>query len=163
MPASGSSPRLSRQTIIIAADLLKSLGHTGFDRLLLEYGISDLEAGRALGGLLNRANALANYAIINPTIKTAEGEPIAEAIVNRARQILDNVTPEEGIKFNAALARDGFANPVGGTMTYRITKPANLTPEQKRRAIPLLQLGSMVCGVLTQPLSERSTILGSRF
>ena len=43
MPAGGSSPRLSRQTIIIAADLLKSLGHTGFDRLLLEYGISDLE------------------------------------------------------------------------------------------------------------------------
>jgi hypothetical protein len=107
------SPRLSRQTIIIAADILKSLGHTGFDLLLLEYGIPNLEAGRNLGGLLARATALANYAVINPAVKTAEGEPIADAIVNRARQILDETkaSPEERGKFDAALARDGFPVP----------------------------------------------------
>jgi hypothetical protein len=41
-----SAKPISRQTFIAAADILKSLGHTGFDRLLLEFSLPDKNAGR---------------------------------------------------------------------------------------------------------------------
>lgn len=76
--------KFSRRTIIEAAMTLKRLSHAEFDRLLLEFGIHDLRAGRDLGGLQARANAVAQFAIENPTARTAEGEPIGYAIVRQA-------------------------------------------------------------------------------
>jgi hypothetical protein len=79
---------IRRQLVIQAAEVLQSLGHTGFDKLLLEFGIPDLEveAGRDVGGLLARSIALARYALHHPEVTTAEGIPIGESIVRRAGQ-----------------------------------------------------------------------------
>ncbi len=75
-----------RKTVLMATDILTRIGHAGIDRMLLEFGVDDLKAGRDLGGLTARANALAKYALDNPQKKTAEGLSVAEAIVRRAER-----------------------------------------------------------------------------
>lgn len=77
----------TRQLVIAAADYLKALGHTGFDRFILEISAPAEVAGRSEGGLLARANSLAKFAIENPDFLTPEGESAAQAIVERAKQL----------------------------------------------------------------------------
>lgn len=102
----------SRQTIIAATAILKSLGHAGFDQLLLEFSIP-AEAGQG-SGLKARAVPLAAYAIENPGTTTAEGVPIASAIVERAVQLfrstgaIQNVTEAERQTFQSAAEGDGL-------------------------------------------------------
>ena len=55
--------------------------------MLLEFGVEGLKAGRELGGLKARSNALAEFVIANPSVQTADGKPITEAIVQRAAEV----------------------------------------------------------------------------
>ena len=65
-------PSYARRTVIAAVDMLKALGHSGFDRFLLELNLADGEAGRG-AGLLARATSLVNFAVKNPDLFTLEG------------------------------------------------------------------------------------------
>jgi hypothetical protein len=116
---------ISRKTIIEAAASLKNLGHADLDRLLLEFGINDLKAGRELGGRQSRTNALAEFAGQNPTATTAEGEPVGAAIVKRAaaaheKQIGYFGTDElEESPFLSSLRRDGYDVVAGKLIVVR--------------------------------------------
>lgn len=78
--------RFSRSTLLKACDILQTLGHTEFDRFLLELGIDEIDAGRSRGGLLARSVALSEYVVMRPEQLTAEGEPLALAVVRRAAE-----------------------------------------------------------------------------
>lgn len=131
--------QFSRQTIIAAADILKSLGHSGLDRLLLEFGLSDPDAGKGGGGLLARATSLAQFAIHHPEEQTAEGLRIGEAIVRRAAQEhkryppgnISNVRAEERQRFENTVALDGFAIVESGDL-----KPSAAGEEEKPADLP---------------------------
>jgi len=82
-----ASVRPVRRQILGAADRLSNLGHSRFDRMLLEFGIDDIKAGRDVGGLGSRANALAKFALDNPMVQTTEGIPIGTAIIDYARRL----------------------------------------------------------------------------
>jgi hypothetical protein len=98
----------ARRIVIEAAHLLETLGHSGFDNMMLEFGISDLSAGRDLGGLMARANALAKHALEEPGAATAEGVPLAKAVVQRAIHRAKEIHTEPAenfLKFVAELTR----------------------------------------------------------
>ena len=107
----------SRQTVINACDILRTLGHTGFDRFLLELGVDGMNAGRDRGSLLARSNALAKFVLNHKEILTAEGEPIDLAVVRKAAQSdphypnggLYEVDDENRAGFWHGLQRDGYA------------------------------------------------------
>ncbi|WP_221975883.1 TIR domain-containing protein [Rhizobium laguerreae] len=104
-------PFPSRKTIITAANLLKALGHSGFESFLLELGLADPEAGTG-GNLVSRATSLARFAIDHPQSRTAEGHPVGAAIVAKAGEIyrrgmLFNLEEGEREAFQAASAGDG--------------------------------------------------------
>jgi hypothetical protein len=83
-----STPRTyTRQLVIAAAYYLKALGHTGFDRCMLEMNAPPGVAGRSEGSLLARANSLAKFAMENPDFLTPEGKSAAQAIVELAAQL----------------------------------------------------------------------------
>lgn len=101
----------SRKTIIAASQMLKALGHTGFEHFLLELGLPDANVGHS-GSLMARANSLAQYAIAHPEAVTAEGNPLRTAIVERAGEIfreniLVNINQKEREAFQAASSADG--------------------------------------------------------
>jgi hypothetical protein len=113
----------SRKTIIAAADILKSLKHAGFNRLLLELALAGEKAGRG-SGLLARANSLAQFVLNNPQVRTPDNRLVAIAIVERAAQldkankVLSNVTLEDRRAFREALAGDGwilYSRPAGSS------------------------------------------------
>jgi len=109
---SDTSRSFPRQLVIAAADILKTLGHSGFDRFLLELGISDKVAGRG-NGLLARANSLCSFAFQNPDLCTPEGTPITEAIVARAVEIFRDtgalsLTETERTTFMTLAMREGL-------------------------------------------------------
>ncbi len=76
-----------RRQILWATDRLTNLGHSGFDRMLLEFGIDDIKAGRDLGSLAARTNSLAKFALDNPTVQTVEGVPIGTAIMDYVKRL----------------------------------------------------------------------------
>jgi predicted nucleotide-binding protein len=80
----GGQGEVTRAAVLEATERLQRLGHTAFDRMLLEFGVDGLDAGRSKGGLLDRANALAEFAIHKPAVQTAEGQAIRRAIVDYA-------------------------------------------------------------------------------
>lgn len=109
-----SPPSYSRQSIICAADMLKALGHTGFDRFLMEINLPDLNAGRGTS-LMARATSLASFAINNPTFLSPERRTIAYEIMLRAVEIwrsgtTTNLIGEEREGFAAAIRREGMAS-----------------------------------------------------
>ena len=114
--ASPQDTQFSRRTVISAAVLLKNLGHTNFDHMLLQLGVAGLNASRDCGGLLARSNALAEFAVNNPSARTAEDETIGYAIVRRAVEAVPglseddpaNLDDRERVAFIAALESDGF-------------------------------------------------------
>lgn len=108
----------SRQTVIAAATILKSLGHAGFDQMLLEFGTPE---GVGYGnGLKARAASLAAYVLDNSAANTAEGVPIGKAVVERAVQLFldsaasSSVTEAERQAFRTAAERDGLFPPAAG-------------------------------------------------
>lgn len=109
-----ATSKYSRKTVLAASNVLKCLGHSGFDQMLLEFGLYDRNAGRG-SGLLDRANSLATFAIENPGDQTAEGRNVWDAIVERAAEENERFHPDgdiinvkavERLKFEEALAAD---------------------------------------------------------
>jgi predicted nucleotide-binding protein len=114
--SSTTPPFSSRKTIIAASGMLKALGHSGFDHFLMELGLPDPDVGRG-SGLMARTTSLAKYAIENPDIRTAEGEPLGAAIVARAGELYRenisvNITDKERDAFQRASAGDGSMSDV---------------------------------------------------
>lgn len=105
-----TAPSFSRQLLLAASDILPTMGHSGFDRFLLELGIPDLEskAGRGTGSLRDRANAVARFALDNRDQRTEKGELLEQALVFKAAT-LDANAPPEGEYYNVNLeTRDAF-------------------------------------------------------
>jgi hypothetical protein len=108
--------KFSRSTVIAAADILKSLGHSGLDRVLLEFDLSDSNVGRGGGGLLARTTALAQFALQRAGELTANNSPVEDAIVRKAAfeeakykpGAIPNVSADERQNFRESLRRDGF-------------------------------------------------------
>jgi hypothetical protein len=76
--------KFTRQTLLKACTMLRTIGHTSFDHLVLELGVEGLRAGRDRGSLLARASALGAFVIEHAQEPTAEGEPLGVAVVRRA-------------------------------------------------------------------------------
>ena len=129
--------KFSRRTVISGAGMLQNLGHTSFDRMLLEFGVAGLNAGRECGGLLARSNALAEFAVGNPSARTSEDELIGYAIVRRAIEAVpalsdadpDNIENSDQAAFLTALREDGFL--ASNRQLHRITD--TITPQPSVR------------------------------
>lgn len=65
-------PAPPRAALIRARSILSEWSHTELDDLLLESGVENLSAERALGSRRDRANAIIQFAIDNPGAVTAE-------------------------------------------------------------------------------------------
>ena len=112
------SPQVSRKAVILSTTLLRGLSHAEFDGMLLEFGVLGLKADRTLGGLMARANALAEFAVQNPSIQTAEGDTLSLAIVNRAGEIAQRYPENETAKaLTAALEDSGLRLDENGKVT----------------------------------------------
>lgn len=78
--------RFGRGLLLSAADMLRTLGHTSFDRFLLEIGIPEIDAGRSKGGLMDRATALGKFVVEHQEMSTADGVPLGMLVVQKAAQ-----------------------------------------------------------------------------
>ena len=130
------SERFSRATIINACDILKTLGHPGFDRFLLELGIDGMSAGRDRGGLLDRANALSEFVIAHQYLDTAERTPLGLAVVIKAAMSdrsypdggLYNVNDENRRAFWSGLSGDGYQYIDGNIISVGTASPSEQFP-----------------------------------
>ena len=76
-------PSTNRRTLLHAKDIVADWSHTQIDDFLLEIGVEDLDAGRAIGSRRDRANALFEFILANPFSITAEGDLLAKLILRR--------------------------------------------------------------------------------
>ena len=74
-------PAPTRGELMSARNTISNWSHTEIDDLLLEAGVSDLNATRAIGSRRDRANAIIQYALENPTATTAENSMFSVYIV----------------------------------------------------------------------------------
>jgi len=74
-------PAPTRGELISARNVISSWSHTEIDDFLLEAGVSGLDAARAIGSRRDRANAIIEYALANPTATTAENSMFSAYIV----------------------------------------------------------------------------------
>ena len=65
-------PAPSRRELLQSRDIISEWSHTAIDDLLLEAGVTDLEASRAVGSRRDRANKIIEFAFNNPQTTTAE-------------------------------------------------------------------------------------------
>lgn len=77
-------PAPNRAALIRARDAISEWSHTGIDDLLLEAGVAGLSAGRDAGSRRDRANAIVEFAINNPSSVTAENSLLSAYIVRRS-------------------------------------------------------------------------------
>jgi predicted nucleotide-binding protein len=95
--------------LIAAADVLKSLGHAGFEKFGLEF---DLPVGAVQGSTLKeRANSLAQYLLgrsVEPIVAGIDGEVVerAKAQIKRFGSALPNVSADESQTFQEALTQE---------------------------------------------------------
>lgn len=124
-----------RRLVLASTLVLKTLGHSGFDRMLLELGLpEDVGAG---SGLLARATSLGRYALSNPDAKAIDNRLLSAAIVDRARQEWDrgvraNLSHNEESEYEAALAGSvqsspaASVKPVEAATTWTPTGPVHV-------------------------------------
>lgn len=98
--------KFSRETLLKSCRILKFLGHSGLDEFILQVGVDGLHAGREVGGLQARCNAIAQYIIENPNALTAENERLDRAIVMRSVQIAEKQSSREMSEDDAAIETD---------------------------------------------------------
>jgi len=126
------SGRYSRSTLIAATDILKSLGHSGFEKFGLEF---DLPAIAVQGNTLKeRANSLSQYLLgrsVEPVISGIDEKVVerAKALIGRFGGALANVSTDESHAFQMALSgelREGGNVVQAGNSTApkRMTDPA---------------------------------------
>lgn len=77
-------PAPNRASLISARNVISEWSHTEIDDLLLEVGVADISAGRALGSRRDRANAIVQFAIDNPAAVTTENFLLSAYLVRRA-------------------------------------------------------------------------------
>ena len=83
-------PAPSRAELLRAKSALTTFGHTDLDDLIIEAGVNDLSAGRELGSIRNRANAIVQYTLAHPEAVTAENSLFSAFVWRRA---LRNAAP----------------------------------------------------------------------
>lgn len=77
-------PAPTRSSLISARNVISEWSHTEIDDLLLEAGVEDLSAGRALGSRRDRANAIIQFTFDNPAALTADNSLLSAYLVRRA-------------------------------------------------------------------------------
>lgn len=89
-------PAPTRASLIRARNVISEWSHTEIDDLLLEAGVANLSAGRALGSRRDRANAILQFAIENPAAVTAENSLLSAYLVRQAfagRKVEEDTPP----------------------------------------------------------------------
>lgn len=89
-------PAPTRAALISARNVISEWSHTEIDDLLLEAGVADLSAGRALGSRRDRAKAIVQFAIENPAAVTAESSLFTAYLVRRGsagRELVEETPP----------------------------------------------------------------------
>lgn len=109
-------PFPSRGLLIASANMLKFVGHSGFDAFRLEWDLQDTDAGTG-NGLMARATSLATYALKNPELRTPDGNYLQSEIVAKAGEIyrngwITNISEKERSAFKNASANAGSMNDV---------------------------------------------------
>lgn len=105
----------SRDQVTSGVKLLKTLGHSGIEELLLDWGLDDSVGNGS--NLVARATSLAKYALSDPEIRIPAGISLQSAIVAKAgeiyrRGITANITKGEREAFAAASSQAGTMNDV---------------------------------------------------
>lgn len=107
-----------RRLVLASTSILKALGHSGFDRMLLELGVpEDVGTG---SGLLARTTSLGRFVLSNPHAKEYQGSLFSDAIIKRAQQlrqrgVMQNLSEDDVAEYEEALASDsGQAAPLAG-------------------------------------------------
>ena len=77
-------PAPTRAVLISTRNAISQWSHTDIDDLLLEAGVASLSAGRDAGSRRDRANAIVQFAIQNPSSVTAENSLLSAYLVKRA-------------------------------------------------------------------------------
>lgn len=111
-------PAPARSTLIAVRDQISTWSHTEIDDLLLEAGVKGLLVGRNAGSRRDRANAIIEFSIENPTALTAERSLFTAFLVRRvsgtamrdggppqSSAASDVVTAKIGTQSASALAR----------------------------------------------------------
>ncbi|MGO6943051.1 TIR domain-containing protein [Rhizobium johnstonii] len=119
-------PFPSRGLVIASANMLKAEGHAGFKAMRLEWDLLDTDAGEG-SGLVERATALATYALANPELRTPEGSSLQSEIVARAGDIyrngwMTNIGEKERNAFKKHSNEAGTMNDVSETGTISIVR-----------------------------------------
>lgn len=109
-------PFPSRGLLIASANMLKFVGHSGFEALRLEWDLQDTDAGTG-NGLMARATSLATYALKNPELRTPDGNYLQSEIVAKAGEIyrngwMTNLSEKERSAFKTASVNAGSMNDV---------------------------------------------------
>lgn len=77
-------PSPTRKQLLAARDTLAERGHTDIDDLLLEAGVSALEADRSVGSRKDRANAIVKFILENQGVVTAENRLLSVLLIEWA-------------------------------------------------------------------------------
>lgn len=109
-------PFPSRALVIASANVLRAVGHSGFNALRLEWNLDDTDAGSG-GSLADRATSLATYALKDPELRTPEGISLQSAIVAKAGEIyregyMNNIGEKERLAFKKYSSQAGTMNDV---------------------------------------------------
>lgn len=98
-----------RRLVLASTSILKALGHSGFDRMLLEFGVpEDVGMGSSL---LARTTSLGRFVLSNPDAKEYQGSLLSDAIIKRAQQlrqrgVMLNLSEDDVTEYEEALALD---------------------------------------------------------
>jgi predicted nucleotide-binding protein len=104
-------PAPTRASLIRARHSISEWSHTELDDLLLEAGVADLSAGRAVGSRRDRANAIVQFAIANPSAVTADNSLFSAYLVRRASATDGEAEEETHPSLTQELARATGAAP----------------------------------------------------
>ena len=118
-------PYPTRRELLHSRDDIGNWSHTEIDDFLLEAGITGLEAGRAVGSLRDRANAIIQFALNNPETTTAENSLFSSFIVRNTsrstseatRELVDTVFP---IQEDSETLRDQQVDSSNGRAPKRV-------------------------------------------
>lgn len=100
LEANTSSVRLapSRMELLVLRDRVARLSHQQIDDILTVAGIDGLNAGRSVGSRADRANAIMQFALVNPGAITVERQLFTAFLDKRVAE-LSGTTADEGAAF----------------------------------------------------------------
>ncbi len=90
-------PAPARQSLIEAKNSISAWSHSRIDDLMLEAGVGGLSAGRDVGSRRDRANAILQFAIDNPSAVTAEKSLLSAYLVKRACEVPSSASTENAL------------------------------------------------------------------